>query len=161
MSTLSDVQRLSLEQAAKSSVACEAATGLPAELTLAQWVLESGWGAHQPGNNCFGIKAYDGCSGVQELRTFEVVHGKRVAMLQKFATFSSLAACFEKHAFLLTRGQRYIAAWKRYTQSRDLDTFLNEIAPVYSTDPSYSGMLRRVLAMPELKESLLRQRQAK
>lgn len=161
MSTLSDVQRLSLEQAAQSSVACEAAIGLPAELTLAQWVLESGWGAHQPGNNCFGIKAYDGCFGVQELRTFEVVHGKRVAMFQKFATFASLASCFEKHALLLTRGQRYLAAWKRYTQSRELDMFLNAIAPVYSTDPHYPDMLRRVLAMPELKESLLKQRQAK
>jgi len=41
-----------------ASVASERRTGVPAALSLAQSVFESGWGAHFSGlNNCFGIKA--------------------------------------------------------------------------------------------------------
>jgi len=49
----------------------------PAEITVAQWALESGWGASAPGNNCFGIKAYHGCVA-QTLPTLEYVDGEQV-----------------------------------------------------------------------------------
>ena len=29
---------------------------VPASVSVAQWAFESGWGAHAPGNNPFGIK---------------------------------------------------------------------------------------------------------
>ena len=46
-----------LQEAAQAAKSCESSSGLPAALTLAQWIIESGRGKHCPGNNCFGIKA--------------------------------------------------------------------------------------------------------
>jgi hypothetical protein len=76
MLTPSQLQRLA--SAAKSAFACEQRTGLPAETTVAQWALESGWGARAPDNNCFGIKAYSGCQ-VRQFVTQKVVAGEAVA----------------------------------------------------------------------------------
>jgi hypothetical protein len=60
MFTKSQLERPSA--AAESACLCEQTTGLPAEITVAQWAIESGWGATAPDNNCFGIKAYPACS---------------------------------------------------------------------------------------------------
>src|SRR5262249_18117518 len=46
-----------LAAASRAAVRSERLYGVPAELTLAQPILESGWGAKMPGCNCFGIKA--------------------------------------------------------------------------------------------------------
>ena len=81
---LAPLQLLRLKQAAHDAVICEIGTRLPAELTVAQWALESGWGSHQPGDNCFGIKVYDGCFGVQSLQTIEEVNGSKSELLQTF-----------------------------------------------------------------------------
>lgn len=68
---LTPTQISEVRSAAYASVMCESQTGIPAELTIAQWALESGWGSHQPGNNCFGIKYYEGAPGKQLLETKE------------------------------------------------------------------------------------------
>ncbi len=160
MSTLSPAQTGALEQAAASSVDCERATKLPAELTVAQWALESGWGAHQPGNNCFGIKAYAGCFGVQPLHTLEVIRGKLTPLIVEFATFPSLDACFEKHSSLLTQGKPYATAWEQYLKTENLAALVADIARVYSTDPDYAGLLLRIMQMPEVLQSLAARRAA-
>lgn len=50
----------------------EAATGVPALVTLVQAALESGYGQHAPGNNFFGIKAGSSWTGnTQKLKTWE------------------------------------------------------------------------------------------
>jgi flagellum-specific peptidoglycan hydrolase FlgJ len=154
MSTLSPVQTSLLNQAAASAVACEHATKVPAELALAQWALESGWGAHQPGNNCFGIKAYAGCFGVQRLTTVEFARGTPMSVVADFATFPTLDACFQKHASLFIQTQTYAAAWARYLISHDLNTLIRQIAPVYATDPSYAEKLLRIISIPEVAASL-------
>ncbi len=154
MSMLSSAQSVRLNDAASSSVRCESATKVPAELTISQWALESGWGAHQPGNNCFGIKAYAGCYGVQRLQTVEVIAGVRTPLLANFATFPSLAACFDKHALLIAQDRAYAPAWQQYVKARDLPKFLRQIASVYATDPRYADDLLNVLAMPEVKDRL-------
>ena len=151
---LSPAQMSQLEHAAACSAQCEQITQLPALLTVAQWALESRWGAHQPGNNCFGIKAYAGCFGIQLLSTFEVVNGVRTAVNREFAIFPSLAACFEKHASLLTGSSRYANAWARYVQTHDREALIRDIAPIYATDPNYAMTLLKILAMPEVKAAL-------
>ena len=157
MSILSPVQIAELERAADSALFCQKATQLPADLTIAQWALESGWGAHQPGNNCFGIKAYPGCYGVQWLHTFEVIAGVRSPVLKEFATFPSLASCFAKHASLFTLGKPYAEAWARYLKTGDVETLIRQIAPIYATDPNYADELLRIRAMPEVEQSLKRE----
>ena len=154
MSILSSAEMHALEEAAASSVACERATQLPAELTSGQWALETGWGEHQPGNNCFGIKAFPGCLGVQSLRAVEVRNGQRVSVIEQFAVFPSVAACFAKHAELLTTARPYAPAWLRFLQTGDTETLIREIAPIYSTDPNYASQLLRIGAMPEVRAAL-------
>lgn len=46
---------------------CEETTGLSAIATLTQAALETGWGAHAPGNMFFGIKANKGWTGKKQL----------------------------------------------------------------------------------------------
>src|SRR5690349_9861737 len=98
---LTPTQLAALANAKVEARVCEQKTGCPAAITLAQWALESGWGKYAPGNNCFGIKVYAGCYGVQTLATHEYVHGKPFEENLTFATFPTLEACFEKHAALL------------------------------------------------------------
>jgi flagellar protein FlgJ len=151
MLTPSQLERLSA--AAQSACLCEQTTGLPAEITLAQWALESAWGASAPGNNCFGIKAYPGCQ-VQCFPTHEVVEGESKTLTLEFAAFDSLQACFEKHARLITCGAPYACAWAHYCASKDLVTLVDEIARVYATDPGYAEKLREIISMREVQSAV-------
>ncbi len=150
MATLSPAQTTQLKAAASSAVSCEQTTKVPAELTISQWAVESGWGTHQPGNNCFGIKSYLGCSGVQRLKTVEVIGGVRTPVARDFAVFVSIEACFEKHASLFTTEHAYGAAWAHYLKSGDTEALIRQVAPIYATDPQYANKLWQVVSMPEV-----------
>jgi len=127
---LSDQQEQNLKAAAPAALRTEEATGMPARVTLAQWVEESGWGTHAPGCNCFGIKSYTGCYGTQILMTREGNNLKQIP--QTFATFPSSEACFTYHARLITTGQRYGRAWMGYAASRNSEQLIRDIAPIYA-----------------------------
>lgn len=162
-----------LTEATESAVAAERATGAPAELLLAQWALESAWGDHQPGFNCFGIKQYAGCYGRQLLRTREWFTKSEVAdFLAKgdgrsatldptstavtdsgrekyivedyFATFPTLAACFEKRAQLFKAG-RYKQFADAFEQDGDLGKLIKGIGPIYATAPDYATTLLKII----------------
>lgn len=160
-----------LRHAALAAVACERATQLPAELTLAQAVLESGWGAHAPNNNCFGVKFARRHSGSQVLSTYEVIRRDRmepgdvvlrelpdgrvrVRGKRRFAAFSSLAECFEDHALLITTGAPYGAAWNSFRALRDTSQLIRDVAQEYATDPRYADALARILAMSAVQTAL-------
>jgi len=143
-----------VQDAARCAVACERATGVPAELTIAQWALESGWGHHQPDNNCFGIKAYAGCYGVQLLETTEVINGATQTVNREFATFPTLAACFEKHAQLISQASPYRNVWKEYEMTKDLHALVVGVAPIYATGSNYAETLLAIIAMPEVTSAL-------
>src|SRR5215469_1251488 len=66
-----ETQKTNLRLIAEAAVVSERSTGCPAELQAAQCILETGWLKHAPGNNCFGIKSYEGAWGRQLLRTNE------------------------------------------------------------------------------------------
>jgi len=128
----------SIKEAKSAAEESEKLTGCPSKLSLAQWALESGWGKHSPGNNCFGIKEYTGCYGVQELMTTEVYSGVTRHLPQKFATFKNLSDCFVKHAKLITESKYYSKAWMGYKLDKNITKLVEGIAPVYSTSPTYS-----------------------
>jgi flagellum-specific peptidoglycan hydrolase FlgJ len=181
MLTPSQNQRLSA--AAQAACANEQTTRFPAEVTVAQWATESGWGSSAPGNNCFGIKLYEGAQGKQllsttewltdaELERFLSLGDGRTAVLKNptnpprhdgrreysaqdcFATFRALADCFERHAQLITGGKPYAAAWAQYQASHDLPAFITQMAPVYATDPNYADKLRSILSMAQVQSAL-------
>lgn len=130
--------------------ASEATTHLPYELTAAQWALESGWGNHQPQNNCFGIKSYPGCAGTQQLKTQEWINGKLLWVMREFATFPTLEDCFNYHGRLITQGQSYQKAWSDYVRTMDLHQLILGVAPIYATDPQYTlKLLELVGTLPK------------
>jgi flagellum-specific peptidoglycan hydrolase FlgJ len=151
MLTPNQLQRLSA--AAKAAVDCEHDTGLPAEITVAQWALESGWGSCAPGNNCFGIKAMAPCV-TQLLPTVEYIHGERTEMTCGFAAFNDLAECFKAHAQLIIGAKPYAQAWAQYQQDHDVLGLIKGIAPHYATDPSYAAKLRGIIAMGPVRTTI-------
>ena len=144
----------SLRAAAAAAQASERATGVPALLSLAQWALESGWGEHAPGHNCFGIKAYKGCYGVQTLMTLEESRGVKRPVPQDFATFPALDACFVKHALLIAAGKPYLGPWKEFQKHRDAERLAREIAPIYATDSRYAEEITEMMRHPRVREAL-------
>lgn len=118
----------------------QAAYGVPASVTLAQWALESAWGSHCTGkHNFFGVKA-TATQPASLCWTHEVVAGKSIACQQRFADYVSLDAGFGAHAALLTHAQ-YAKAWP----FKDVETFVRAIAPVYATDPDYADKLMAII----------------
>jgi flagellum-specific peptidoglycan hydrolase FlgJ len=150
--TSEQLQRLS--EAAKAAVLAEHQTKCPALLTVAQWALESGWGQHQPGNNPFGIKTYPACFGRQQLMTTEYINGQRRSIPQWFATFATLFDAFEKHGQLIAENSRYHEAFERYAESGDVTKLAEDIAPVYATDPHYAGLIKQIMNMQAVQQSV-------
>lgn len=74
-----------------------AATGVDVNVILGQAALESGWGAHAPGNNLFGIKG----SG-QNLSTTEYANGVPSTVTQSFASFGSIKDAFAKYTSIFS-----------------------------------------------------------
>lgn len=132
---LTVAQSAALEKIGEASVACERLTGIPAELTAAQCILESGWLAHAPQNNCFGIKHSSGPDNYQLTR--EYLNGNWLQCEQDFQAYDSLAACFAAHARLLKQGP-YQPAWEEYQKTHDLPEFISGISAHYATDLWYA-----------------------
>lgn len=181
---LSTKQREALEGAARAAVSCQKSLNVPAEVMVAQWAIESGWGKHSPGNNCFGIKLYPGAPRQllktrewftdAELVKFLKLNDGRAAELAKpiqenangrklyivwdwFARFPDLAACFRKRALLFSVGryERHLKAWQ---QDGDVEKLVKGIGPIYATDPRYAESVLRVIRMPEVTAALAKAR---
>lgn len=140
-------QMLFLRSVIPAALACARQTGIPASVTIAQAVLESGWGASElarEGNNLFGIKATDDApdSAVVELPTEEVLDGERVTVLARFARYPDVAACFAAHAALLA-SPRYAAAMAVRGNPQAFARALQTCG--YSTDPRYAAMLAALM----------------
>ncbi len=121
--------------------------GIPATVSYAQFMLESGGGKHMPtgSNNPFGIKANKSqlASGqFVEAMTTEHENGKDVRKLQKFAKFDSLGDAFEAHAKLLATSKYYA---KARAVENDPDKFADALTGVYATDPKYGEKLKKLM----------------
>lgn len=118
--------------------------GIPAQVTLAQYGLESGFGKRMPAgsNNPFGIKARDGQPYV-EAETTEYVNGVAQRVKQKFAKFDSLADSFDAHARLLAFGKPYAEARQH---ENDPAAFADSLTGVYATDPKYGTKLKSLMS---------------
>jgi flagellum-specific peptidoglycan hydrolase FlgJ len=136
---------------------------VPALVTLGQAALESGWGAHAPKFNFFGIKAkvFDPPERRQLVQTREVLSvpdhpfpevisvtqrpdGKYLYVIRDwFRSFVSAEEAFKAHAELLSGNQRYARA---FTMGLDAFAFAMEVARAgYATDPSYETTLAAIM----------------
>ena len=114
---------------------------VPASITIAQAILESGWGQSAlavKANNFFGIKAA-GMQDYMEFPTTEFISGRSTHILAKFARYASPLESFRAHGVLLSTLPRYAPAM---TLVDDPEMFARRIKECgYSTNPAYASTL--------------------
>lgn len=130
-----------IDRIAADAIKSQRQTGVPASVTMAQAILESGWGKSglsTKANNFFGIKG-KGPEGSVTMRTREVIHGKSVYVNAPFRKYDSPAQSFVDHGKFFTDNKRYATAMKH---TDDAHRFAQEIAKAgYATDPNYAKAL--------------------
>lgn len=116
-------------------------------VTIAQGILESGYGNHAPGNNLFGIKGtYNG--QYQLLWTSEYVNGKYIRQLAKFRKYPNWFESIADHSWLLCKASRY----KKIIGCRDYILACQYLkAAGYATAPDYDVKLIKVIEDNNLK----------
>lgn len=120
-------------------------TGVPASVTIAQAILESGWGKSSlavKACNYFGVKATK-LDPYIELPTTEFVNGVRVPVSAAFRAYESAAESFTAHGSMLSRSLRYAPCM---AVKDDPLKFCDELeACGYSTNPQYAETLRKLI----------------
>ena len=117
-------------------------------LTMAQAILESGWGKSHIGNNLFGIKANSAWKGTKKaVPTFEYYNGKKVRVIAEFRTYPSFNDSILDHAVFLNVNPRYkkVLGEKNYVYACDAIK-----AAGYATDPIYSKSLQNIIVSNNL-----------
>lgn len=118
--------------------------GVPAELTLAQAALESGWGRSPIGGyNIFGIKG-NGPAGKTSVNTKEFLNGKWVNVRDGFAKYHNFYEAVQRHGKLFHNGY-YDKAVNQFARDRSLHAFIDNIQGIYATDPRYSDKIRSII----------------
>ena len=134
-----------LAEVAGIAVRLEAETGLPAQLLVAQWALESRWGAKPAGHaNYFGTKKARRHAKCCTVTTREVIEGKTFVLDLEFADYDSLEDSCRDYAWLITHGDPYRKAWTRYQQDKRLRSLVSGVAGVYATAPEYAELASRI-----------------
>jgi len=142
-----------LKNAVPAAIRTMRESGVPASVTLAQAILESGWGSSalaRLANNYFGIKAASTAdpSSYEEFPTHEFVDGRETAVVAKFARYPSPLESFEAHARLLSSASRYAPAM---AAKSDPATFALRLQMGgYSTNPNYAHELMQLVAEYDL-----------
>ncbi|WP_110665432.1 flagellar assembly peptidoglycan hydrolase FlgJ [Salinicola halophilus] len=139
-----------LTQLAGPAKKAEAASGVPAELILAQAALETGWGRREiptadGGNshNLFGIKAGSHWRGATtDVGTTEYVSGRPVKMVDSFRVYDSYADAFTDYAKLIGDNPRY----RDVVEARTPQGAAEAIQRAgYATDPRYAEKLGQIM----------------
>jgi len=112
-------------------------------LTMAQAILESGWGKSHISNNLFGIKAGTGWTGKTVTKeTKEYINGKWITVTAKFRAYDSFAESVADHAKLLGEAARY----KAVTQAPNYCAACRAVYEAgYATDPQYPQKLIAII----------------
>jgi flagellar protein FlgJ len=121
-------------------------TRVPASVTLAQAILESGWGRSSLSandNNFFGMKCFTQGRYANGCRTYTTnectAAGVCFSTSAVFRTYASSVASFNDHGALLAGASRYAAA---FNYTKDANQFAAEIHKAgYATDPNYTTKL--------------------
>ena len=129
------------------------ATGVPASVTLAQAILETGWGSSSIGDakNLFGIKG-TGPAGTTVVHTQECYNGSFVTIKDGFRKYNTWQESIDDHASLVS-GWIYKPAWDAYQSNHDANAFARGIHQAgYATDPEYANKLINLMQSYNLYE---------
>ena len=145
---MNPAESLFLRTAVPAAIQSQKLTGVPASITIAQAILESGWGQSalaRQANNYFGIKALAHVAPDQyrEFRTEEFVDGHKQEVMAAFARYATPAESFAAHARLLLTATRYRPAM---LVSGNAQAFAEKLqACGYSTNPAYASSLMKLV----------------
>ena len=161
MSEETDLQAR-LAEIARIAVVLEAQTGCPAPLMIAQWAVESSWGAKPVGHaNYFGVKANSRDPKSCIVVTEEVVDGKLVEEKLAFADYDSLADSARDYASLITEGEPYRAAWQNYLKTHDLSALITTVSAIYATNPDYATLVLEISGQADVVGAIKTVREAR
>ena len=127
----------------------ELSSGVPAAVTAAQAILETGFGKSVPTDmntkkysyNLFGIKGA-GTAGSVDVYTHEVVDGKRIKIIGRFQAYNSFAESISGRTNFLKRNLRY----KFLFNSKDPKVWAEGLQKAgYATDPNYAKTLISIM----------------
>ena len=133
-------QQAFINQIAPGALAAQQRYGVPASVTLAQAIDESGWGTSQLAANdynLFGIKG-SGPAGSVTLPTQEFENGQWVTIYAQFRVYHNVSESIADHAELLATSGYYTRAMADRAVP---DAFANDLTGVYATDPEYGANL--------------------
>jgi flagellum-specific peptidoglycan hydrolase FlgJ len=133
-------QQAFINAVAPGAAAAQRKYGVPAAVTIAQAINESGWGQSQlatKDNNLFGIKG-TGPAGSDPLPTQEYLNGQWVSQTAAFRVYNSVAESIDDHGKLLATSGYYGQAM---ASRGDADAFANALTGIYATDPGYGQTL--------------------
>lgn len=131
------------------------ATDIPASLTIAQAILESGWGESEltkRGNNLFGIKG-TGSAGSGIYPTKEYVNGNWITIQAQFRHYNNWGESIADHSRLLLNGTRDQPNRYHGVLGADYRTAAKAIyAGGYATDKNYPQLLIQLIEQYKLYE---------
>ena len=125
----------------------QAEFGVPASVTVAQAILESGWGNSDLAtdhHNYFGMKCHDRdpgpiAAGCVEVPTKECDAQRCWHTTAYFRQYRSMADSYRDHGAFLRDGPRYA---KAFDHTDDADRFIAEVHRAgYATDPKYTDKI--------------------
>jgi flagellum-specific peptidoglycan hydrolase FlgJ len=134
---------------APGAIAAQQRYGIPAAVTIAQAIDESGWGQSElatADHNLFGIKG-TGTAGSDTRPTQEYENGIWVTRTAPFRVYHNIAESIADHSQLLATGQAYQHAMAtRHVP----DAFAAALTGVYATDPNYGSNLIALMRLYNL-----------
>ena len=142
-------QQAFVSTVAPGAIAAQQRYGIPAAVTIAQAIDESGWGQSElatADHNLFGIKG-TGPVGSDMRPTQEYENGIWVTRTAPFRVYHNIAESIADHSQLLATGQAYQHAMAaRYVP----DAFAAALTGVYATDPDYGSNLIALMRLYNL-----------
>jgi flagellum-specific peptidoglycan hydrolase FlgJ len=142
-------QQAFISVVAPGAIAAQQRYGIPAAVTIAQAIDESGWGQSElatADHNLFGIKG-TGPAGRQMWPTQEYENGVSVTGTAPFRVYHNIAESIADHGQLLATSQAYQHAMaNRHVP----DAFAAALTGVYATDPNYGPNLIALMRLYNL-----------
>ena len=142
-------QQAFISEVAPGAIAAQQRYGIPASVTIAQAIDESGWG--QSGlaaadHNLFGIKG-TGPAGRDMQPTQEYENGIWVTRTAPFRVYHNIAESIADHGRLLATSPAYQHAM---ANRQVPDAFAAALTGVYATDPNYGSNLIALMRLYNL-----------
>jgi flagellum-specific peptidoglycan hydrolase FlgJ len=137
-------QQAFIDQVAPGAVAAQRRYGVPAAVTIAQAIDESGWGQSTlatEDHNLFGIKG-TGPAGSDAQPSQEYHDGQLVTRTAPFRVYNDVAESIDDHGRLLATSEYYR---QPMADRQDPNAFAAALTGVYATDPDYGAKLIRLM----------------